>query len=280
MRVDDIWEFARKRHLIYLRRTAGVDPAYWTNDPILQRYRFCNVYRELDTVTDWLRVNWREPNAENPDLWFAFVVARHMNNIPMLDALGGAPLPWDPEFFVIMAEKRRLEQDKVFGAAYMIGTRHKGSKAVYLANEVFTPLWNAREKIRPRPGDTLTSWHMQLGLWYGLASFMSAQVIADIKHCWPLLAASDWQSFCASGPGSRVGLNYLMNRPPKTRWREDEFRLRVDELRLALAPHFQAEYWAPPDGQDTQNLLCEFSKYERTRLGTGRPKQIFRGREK
>jgi len=277
MRVRDIWEFAQKRHLVYLRRKAGVDPAEWTDDPILQRYRFCNVYRELDTVTEWLRIHWREPNTGDPDLWFAFVVARHMNNIPMLEALGGAPLPWDPEYFVITAENRRLEKEKVFGAAYMIGTRHKGSKAVYLANEVFTPLWRARELVRPQPGDTLTSWHMQLGLWYGLASFMSAQVIADIKHSGVLRQATDWHTFCASGPGSRRGLNRLMKRPLKASWKEDEFRLRVSELRLRLAPHFYEAGWAPPDGQDTQNILCEFDKYERARKGEGRPKQLFKG---
>lgn len=276
MRVYDIWAFAQKRHTIYLRRKAGLDPALWTDDPILKQYRFCNVYRELDTVTAWLRENWREPNADNPDLWHAFVVARHMNNIPMLEALGGATLPWDKDRFIAIAESRRLTGEKTFGAAYMIGTRHKGSKAIYLAEFVFQPLWQARERVRPLPGDTLTSWHMQLGLWYGLASFMSAQVIADIKHHGALRTASDWISFCASGPGSRRGLNRLMGRPTGQSWKEDDFRLRVSELRQELAPFFAVEGWVPPDGQDTQNILCEFDKYERARLGQGRPKQLFK----
>jgi len=276
MRVAEIWAFAQKRHLIYLRRSVGDPPETWTDDPILRRFRFCNVYRELDTVTDWLRRNWREPNADNPDLWHAFVVARHMNNIPLLTALGGATLPWDRERFVIVAEERRFAKEKVFGAAYMIGTRHKGSKAVYLADMVFQPLWDARERVRPQPGDTLTAWHMQLGLWYGLASFMAAQVIADIKHVGALKQASDWNTFCASGPGSRRGLNRAMGLPLKRGWKEDSFRLRVDDLRLDLAPHFTEQGWVPPDAQDVQNILCEWDKYERTRLNQGRPKQIFR----
>jgi 5-hmdU DNA kinase, helical domain len=276
MRVKAVWEFAKKRHLIYLRREAGDAPETWTDDPILQRFRFCNVYRELDTVTAWLHKHWLYPNSEHPDLWHAFVVARHMNNIPMLEALGPT-LPWDPEWFCIITENRRLQGEKVFGAAYMIGTRHKGSKAVYLANEVFTPLWRAREQVRPRPGDTLTSWHMQLGLWYGLASFMSAQVVADIKHVGALALAPDRHTFCASGPGSRRGLNRVMNRALKSSWKEDEFRLRVTELRIKLAPLFFEQGWAPPDAQNVQNILCEFDKYERARLGQGRPKQLFKG---
>src|SRR5262245_12594703 len=129
MRVDDLMAFIEERHRIYLRRQAGVSPL--TENPILQQYRFCNVYRELDTVTRWLAVNWRIPNSDHPDLWHSFVVARHMNNIPMLDALGGAPLPWDEEKFIDIAESRRMRKEKVFSGAYMIGTRHNGSKAVY-----------------------------------------------------------------------------------------------------------------------------------------------------
>lgn len=251
--------------------------ATWTDDPILKRFRFCNVYRELDTVTDWLRVHWREPNADHPDVWHAMLVARHINNVPMLEALGRATLPWNPDRFIKLAKARKAAGERVWSAAYIIGTRNPGDKAEYIADHVLTPLWFKREQVRPRPGDTLTGWHMSLGLWYGMGSFLAAQVVADTKHTGPLKEASDWHSFCASGPGSRRGLNRVLSRPYKAPWQEDEFRLRVDELRLALAPLFKGMGWLPPDGQDTQNVLCEFDKYERARLGQGKPKQLFRG---
>lgn len=274
-----MWRFAEKRHTIYLRRRDNIPRESWTDDPILRSYRFCNVYRELDTVTDWLRCNWREPNADNPDLWFAFVVARHMNNVPMLTALGGVPLPWDPAHFLAVAEQRKQEGKKVFSGAYMISTNGipAKSKPEYLVEYVFDPMWKGRDKIRPQPGDTLTGWHMALGLWHGLGSFLSAQVIADIKHVQPLSEAQDWLTFCASGPGSRRGLNRVLGRPLNQNWIEDEFRFRVNDVQDALRLHFLGEGWVPPDAQDTQNILCEFDKYERTRLGEGRPKQLFRG---
>ena len=78
MRTDDLFAFVRERHQIYLRRKAGQTKP-WTTDPILQQYRFCNVYRELDTVTKWIRDNWRRPHCDDPDLWFAMVVARLVN---------------------------------------------------------------------------------------------------------------------------------------------------------------------------------------------------------
>ena len=278
MRVEDIWVFAQKRHYIYLRRTAGAPPETWTDDPILKTYRFCNMYRELDTVTDWLRVHWREPHADHPDLWHAFVVARHINNVPMLTALGGITLPWDPGHFIDVGMARKQAGERVWSAAYIIGTRTPGDKCIYIADNVLTPMWRQRDVIRPQPGDTLTSWHMQLGLWFGMASFMAAQVIADIKHATPALKnAGDWHTFCASGPGSRRGLNRIFERDKNAPWREDDFRLKLLSLRQELAPMFAASGWAIPDAQDVQNMLCEFDKYERTRLGEGKPKQLFRG---
>lgn len=276
MRVDEVFEFAKERHSIYLRRAAG-QASPFTTDPILAKYRFCNIYRELDTVTDWLRRSWREPHADDPDLWFAFVVARHMNNIPFMEGMDGPPLPWDPARFKRYAARRQCAGEKVFSAAYMIGTRHKGSKTDYLADMVFSPLWEQRDWIRPLPGSTLNSFHMMLGQFYGLASFMSAQVVADIKYTEPLKSASDWHTFAASGPGSRRGLNRVLGRPVRSPWSEDEWRLRLAELRTELLPRFRAEGWEEPHAQDVQNTLCEFDKMERARLGEGRPKQIFRG---
>lgn len=234
------------------------------------------MYRELDTVTDWLRREWREPHADDPDLWHAFVVARHMNTIDMLAALGGPLLPWDARRFCSVVRERQRAGERVFSAAYMIGTRTSGSKADYLAERVFTPLWEARERVRPLPGDTLNAFHMSLCLFYGLASFMSAQVVADIKYTEPLRSATDWHTFAASGPGSRRGMSRLLGLGPLRSGPEDDWRLALARVRAALLPRFEALGWEPPHAQDVQNLLCEWDKYERARLGEGRPKQLLR----
>jgi len=105
---------------------------------------------------------------------------------------------------------------------------------------------------------------------------MAAQIVADTKHAGVLLHAKDWNTFCASGPGSQRGMNRVMSLPRDKSWKEDEFRLRVCELQDALAPMFLSMGWPAPDAQDVQNVLCEFDKYERTRLSEGKPKQLFR----
>jgi hypothetical protein len=62
--VPELFAFMKERHAIWERKVAG-QPKPWTQDPILQSYRFCNVYRELDTVTVWINNNWRTPHYED-----------------------------------------------------------------------------------------------------------------------------------------------------------------------------------------------------------------------
>ena len=110
--------FIKERHAIYLRRQAG-QPKPWTDDPILQRYRFCNVYRELDTVTIWIRQNWREPFTEHRNLWFAMAMARAINWPDTLEEIG-FPERWDPTVISNVMVARKARGEKVYTGAYML----------------------------------------------------------------------------------------------------------------------------------------------------------------
>ena len=50
LNAQPLWDWITERHRIYLKKAAGEAPP-WTRDGIMQTYRFCNVFRELDIVT-------------------------------------------------------------------------------------------------------------------------------------------------------------------------------------------------------------------------------------
>ena len=77
-KINDYFNFINERHAIYINKVSGADFP-WTEDKILQDYSFCNVFRELDKVTIWIRENWREPFADHPNLPFAMAMARQIN---------------------------------------------------------------------------------------------------------------------------------------------------------------------------------------------------------
>lgn len=266
---EELLDFIRERENVRRKHDAHL-PRPWTDDPILHTYRFCNIHREDDRVTRWIADNWRSPHAEDPDLWFAMLVAR-LTNLPSTMAWIGYPIPWEPEKVREFMKDIRTQGRKLFNPAYLIGTQGTaGDKVDFLVDMVWSKMWADRMKIRPRPGDTLEEFSKRMLPYFGMGTFIVGQVIADVKYVLPLRVAADWRSFAMSGPGSRRGLNRVLGRPVTTRWREDDWRAEMATLHNSIRnPEMHR--------QDLQNCLCEFDKYQRAVTGEGRPKQFYWG---
>lgn len=276
-RTTELAKFIRKRENVRLAKEAGA-PKPWTTDAILQRYRFCNVNRENDKVTKWIADNWRTPNHDDPDLWFAMAVAR-WNNWPDTLARLGYPVPWKPTKFVSTVNAIRDEGGKAWTGAYMIGTQGNAmDKPLFIAEGVLSPLWAARKSLRPRAGDTLRAFAERIIAVKNQGKFMVGQIVADLKYA-QLTNADDWFTWAVSGPGSRRGLNRVMGRDLHASWNEAQWFEQLSALRVevenALGDQDGGMIWL--HAQDLQNCLCEFDKYERVRLGEGKPRSTYQG---
>src|SRR5574343_2057024 len=156
--MSDLKKFMADRHAIYqLRETGAAWP--WTNDPILRDNRFCNIFRELDTVTIWVRKNIREPFADHPHLWFMLAIARYINSPETSQTLMAPPGAWpshndfSPENMTAVLEARASFGEKVYTGAYMIRAEsnekaewYSWTKHRYIAEIVLGRLWEDREK--------------------------------------------------------------------------------------------------------------------------------------
>jgi len=66
--VQERWLYwIKEREKIRLAKDAG-DSKPWTDDVILQSYRFCNVRRMDDKVSQWLLNNWYKPYRGHPHM--------------------------------------------------------------------------------------------------------------------------------------------------------------------------------------------------------------------
>lgn len=269
----------RERYSIYVKRNVDKLPAPWTSDPILQSYRFCNVYREHDRVTAWLAQNWRTPNEDDDMLWFAMCVARLLNRTESLAAIG-YPVPFRK---TTLNPLRKLEAEggKVFGAAYIVSTGGRPmNKLDHIQFNVLQPMWDNRKRITDGVinAKTLEEVYGVIGSNLGFGSFMAAQVVADLKYVKRMRNMPDWYTFASIGPGSRRGMNRLLGiERLNQRIRIDVWLKLLEELRLEVNEQLKHVLPEPLHAQDLQNCLCEFDKYMRVRNEEGRPKQKFDG---
>ena len=280
MRTVELLNFIERREEVRLAREKGLPRCRWTADPILAKYHFCNVRREHDRVTIWIRENMREPFADHDDLWFWMAVARWVNlpaTLAMILEKIPSPDKWNEVRFVNALYAAKLENGVALNGAYMMTTHGSDGPLYEYIGRLLSHLRAERKSLRPREGELLESYWWRLSRVQGMGSFMTAQVIADTKHAAPqhLAKAIDASYWAASGTGSRRGMRRLLGHPAKKVWTtEEQWREEFVELQRDI----QNYEWPRPDGfdgQDLQNCLCEFDKYERARLGEGRPKRVY-----
>lgn len=275
MRIKEFTRFIELRE-IHRAIREGHSTSYASMDPIIEKYRFCNVRRNDDRVTKWVHKEYMQFFGSSPYLWFALVVARLFNNEPTLEAIRPFVLPFQPARMRKELKNRAKAGLKNFNAAYIVSTNGLSmDKVDYVVDHLLTPLWAIKGRLTGALANchTLADAHALLTDQRGLGSFMAAQVLADLKYADPPKRWDDFYSFAASGPGSRRGLNRVLNRPIDTLWREADFRNTLAGLRERVNARLEMEALT---AQDIQNCLCEFDKYERARTGTGTPKQIYK----
>jgi len=250
---------------------------HWTGlgkpDPIIVRYRFCNVRRNDDRVSRYVMQEFLPHFSSNE--WFAATVARLFNNEDTLEDIVKFTVPFKAQQMRLALHARKTQGCKNFNAAYIVSTNGRAmDKIDYVIDLVLTPLWEKRSALNAAlRGATLEQAHDLLMRQQGLGSFMAAQVLADLKYVEPE-RWSDFHTFAASGPGSKRGLNRVVGRDKEKPMREDVFRATLAELRIGV--QMVLNWDEPLTAQDLQNCLCEYDKYERARTGEGTPKQIYK----
>jgi hypothetical protein len=269
------WELAAKRQHIFERRLAG-DPAPWTDDPILARYKFTNPWRASDRVSQFLirDVIYGAPDLEAEDLITRIVLFRlfsrpatwraleqQLGPIRAATALGGkigdvledlrSAGPIYTNAFILCATK-----------AY--GHERKHLNHLALVRDMLGPgrLVPDVEKAR-----TLQEVYTALVRFPLIGPFMAYQLAIDLNYS-PLLDFSE-DEFTVPGPGAERGIRKVF---PDAR-RADMPRIiqqmvsDQDTASQALglpAPRLFGK--RPLRAIDCQNLFCELDKYARVRF--------------
>lgn len=273
-----LWYWVRERERIRILKRGSFPQDQWTKDEILRTYRFCNVRREDDRGTIWIRKHIRERFDGHPLLWLMLCIGRQINWPDTLRELisEGA---WPDATRFDFAEKmtavlnaRKARGDKVYTGAYMISApATKGAdKQAYIAGTVIGALWRRREHF-PTWNVSLRRVHEWITASNGWGAFMAYQAVVDMRFTPLLSGAPDVASWAAAGPGTIRGLNRLHGRAT-------DYGLSQGQALVEMRKIYEvadAETGVAMDFSDVPNILCETDKYLRVKLGEGKPRALY-----
>jgi hypothetical protein len=268
---DSYWRFAVERHAIYERRLA--DPfGPWTDDPILEHYKFTNAFRAADRVSQYLirEVQYRPDRSQDAEeVFFRTILFKLFNKIETWELLERAmgALTWR-DFDVALASTllRTAIQSgqRIYSAAYLmpspaLGFEQKSSNHLALLRLMM------RDRL-PESIARATSlddvYHLLLA-YPGIGPFLAYQYAIDLNYS--TIVAFDEADFVVAGPGALDGISKCFH---------DVGKASPEELILSIAESQDSELARldlPPvrlfgrrlQPIDCQNLFCEISKYAR-----------------
>jgi len=275
-----------ERESIRKKKEAGLHKP-WSNNPVMQQTYFCNVDREDDKVTKWIRDNWIYGECKDPDLLgedttqvytFSMIVARIFNLPSTLGELK-QPVGEDFDLYIWLEHAETVLHDRkergenIWNGAYIISTNGKKIDKSTYCLQILEKMSNSADIIDGC--ETLEQAHKKLMTLEGLASFLAAQVVADLKNTegHPLSGAPDWDSFCAPGPGSLRGLSWFWEKQVTNK----NFHKMINDAYELLFMELDGSILDKLCMQNLQNCFCEYDKFMRVTNKTGRSKRKYNG---
>lgn len=265
------WQFAAERQRVFEARVAGTRWP-WTEDRILREYKFCNVYRAADRVSQYLirDVAYRQDDSSPADRLFQIVAFRNFSSIrtweTVTDILGRSPRIADIESGVFenaLTEAKNRNGGLYTGAFILCATDAYGRKTKHLNHvELFRDMFvRSRLAEHVLEARSLEDIYDFLHAFPLMGDFMSYQMAIDLNY-------SDYVNFSENdftkpGPGALRGIKKVFS---------DLGGLTPQEVTMWMVENQEAEFkrlglefdglWGRPiHAIDAQNLFCETDKY-------------------
>lgn len=296
--LSKFWRYVCERQAIYHRRHVLGQSPPWTDDPVLGKYRFTEVYREHDRGTRYVIETILPQYLESRsfeagggalaahDLWFFNVAVYRKFNLPRTHALlsrlstGMGNGAWLTDWQVTSAVKVLKGLSKVGAnfqsAAY--NTAAQGHNHQERAQKIHS-LWNSRYYYTGLllQANSLEEAHSIVKAVPGFGGFMASEVLQDLNYARAEILNFSEDEWAYIGPGGRRGLALLQGMGAAGNPEEPEVALRYlrdmqeESLKTTGIPWHGHK---PISLTNVESALCEWAKYEfYGRVGRG--KRLF-----
>jgi hypothetical protein len=302
MRLQEFFAYANEREETRLRKEAGF-PFPWTKDPIIREYKFTNVNRFNDKTSRELYRTTYAPHrsADMQSILLNCAVSRYFGTWEFSKAVGWLDYKTYDSDALLGIAKRRIENGyRVFTGAYIITNGGiSAPKEEVVVGTYLDALWKAIPELVEIAQKTRSWQRLAIAMMkvngFGGSGFMTKETLLDTMFTdfWPKSIGVpntplnsvpiDYWSWTPIGPGGRRGVARVLGYDDvdvagsrRIRGNEEECHETLMKIYYAQEEHwkfFKENKLAPTD---IQFVLCEFDKYERTRLGQGKPRSRYR----
>ena len=284
---DWFWHYAAKRQQIYWRRLEGQPPP-WTDDPILSSYRFTNVYRAADRVSQFLINQVQTGEWDWPDTFVRTLLFKFFNQPQtwqgLVDQLGEPDRQSLKDPRLGQALDQIARQGRIYNPAYIMPPPHQYDGPKHRRHlQLIRDMDAAGVADKIIQATTLSEVFESLRLWPSLGDFLACQFAIDLNYTTHL--NFDENQFVVAGPGARRGLAKCFELNPD--WSDEDLIVYTTQRQEKEFADRSLD-WSPLPGRklqliDVQNIFCEVDKYTRLaapNLGqptsSRRPKQNYR----
>lgn len=279
--VAEYFDTAKERYYILLRRRSG-QPRPWSEDKVFQDWFFCNVFREDDRVTTWIRENMRDPHRNEPKVLWHMVAARVFNRIETLNKLLKAGI-FDRNHWSSKDAEAILEGTQpVTGAAYCVRTPWGLNKLKGCLKLITNAAQDNDRLIKLiEPGvTTLEQVHKLLLPGECMGPFMAYEIVTDLRYTYLLENAPDIMTWASPGPGACLGLSRLVGESVpygNPAGRAAAVVCMRDILQYSRNPCYWPQVWPRWDMRTVEHWLCEHAKWHKVRYEGKRMKRRYNG---
>jgi hypothetical protein len=273
--VRAFWELAAERQRVFFRRLAG-DRAPWSEDPILQQYKFCNAYRASDRASQYLirHVIYEGCQYRAEDQLLRIVLFRlfsRESTWELLEAAAGeiSTATFSADRYGVVLDTASAEGQKLYTGAFILcatrafGYDRKHHNHLALLELMFRP--NGLPLAVGRAG-SLRELFTALAEYPLIGPFMAYQLAIDINYS--ELCDFDEDEFTVAGPGAERGIRKCFEHLGG--WTNAEvIHWMTARQEAEFAWHeisFQTLWGRRLHAIDIQNLFCELDKYARVRF--------------
>ncbi|MDR1207340.1 MAG: hypothetical protein LBK26_02925 [Rickettsiales bacterium] len=299
----DFYEFIYDRQKIWHDRFVRKQSAPWSDDAVFQNFKFCNVYRELDSGTISISKHLINTDIAPTEKLFNIIAYRFFNKRDTFDRLFDGLLKMDGFNFKLLENRLDNMTGPVFSDAYIISS-HPVDKT-YRPRLKHVQVLLMLERLIPKLPALLSELGNsdgQAGLeiiekYVAMAGpFLSGQILLDCTYSTNTSGQQDLVKYTSNdflivGPGAHWGLNILFGKTlgkkeanEKCRFLHSSQEEYFDRLKTEKNKNWHDVKWQNPgycgDGflslHDIQGCLCEFRKYTRLKNGEKAKKRYFK----